>query len=156
MRCPFALSVWREASTLNPDVGSWQGDTYEEALQEWIKTPTPLYLRALSLIAAWGIWIARNNKIFRDASLSSVKVAANTLSILDHLKTTHSLGQGTHRPLCEELIDKGYPWAYFDGAASGDQLHCGGEAAYTYPINIFSTSEPVWDQAQITLLSYKP
>jgi hypothetical protein len=123
---PFSISVWLEASTLNPDVGSWQGATFEAALKDWIKMTTPKHLKALPILAAWGIWIARNNTIFWDVPQSSLRVATISLSILDHLNLGQSTGHGTSRAPQEEQIDKERPWDFFDGAASGDQLHCGG------------------------------
>jgi hypothetical protein len=97
MCCPFTLSVWMEASILNPDVGSWRGATFEATLKEWIKPTTPKYLKALPILAAWGIWIARNNTIFWDIPQSSLRVATTSLSILDHLNLGKTTGQGTSR-----------------------------------------------------------
>ena len=55
MRCPFSSSVWSEASTLNPDIGNWHGDTFETTLKYWLKLTTPNYLKALPILKAQGI-----------------------------------------------------------------------------------------------------
>jgi ribonuclease HI len=126
LRCPFTLSVWEEASNLNTTIGPWRGDSFEEALADWLSTRTPKNIKPFPIIVAWGVWIARNNSIFKDETQSSPRVAANCLSILDSLNLGAGQGWEIVRRTQVEQIDKGRPWAYFDGAASGDQLHCGG------------------------------
>jgi hypothetical protein len=94
MCCPFTSSVWVEASNLNSDIGRWRGVSFEEALKDWFKPTTPKHLKSLPILAAWGIWIARNNTLFRDDPQSPLRVAANSLSILDHLNQGESSGTG--------------------------------------------------------------
>jgi hypothetical protein len=48
----------------------------------------------------------------------------------------------------EEQIDREWSWAYFDGAASGDQLLCGGGVVYTYPLHHFFFSRLGWELVQ--------
>lgn len=49
------------------------------------------------------------------------------------------VGVGNLRVIQEEIIDKDQSWAFFDRAASGDQLLCGGVVVYTFPLGIFSS-----------------
>jgi hypothetical protein len=73
-----------EASKLNTDIGYWRGASFEEALKDRFKPITPKHLKALPILVAWGIWIARNTTLFWDDPRSPLRVVANCLSILDH------------------------------------------------------------------------
>jgi hypothetical protein len=147
MRCPFTTSVWAEATKLNSAIGAWQGASFEEALMVWLSPRTPQDLKYFPLIVAWGIWLARNSTLFRDEPQSPLRVAINCLGILAHLKPVVRKGLGNARGVQVEQIDRGRPWDFFDGAASGDHLLCGGEGGggggggdvYTYLHIIFSS-----------------
>jgi hypothetical protein len=91
----------------------------------WLSLRTPQDLKDFPLIASWGIWLAQNSTPFQDEPQSPLHVAINCLGILAHLKPVVRMGLGIARRVQVEQIDKGWPWDFFDGAASEDHLLCG-------------------------------
>jgi hypothetical protein len=70
--------------------------------------------------------MARNSSIFRDDVQSPSRVKITCLGFFEHFKFLGREGVGNLRVIHEDVIDKDQPWDFFDGAASGDQLLCGG------------------------------
>jgi hypothetical protein len=86
--------------------------------------------------------MAWNNSIFRDEVHSTSRVETACLGLFEHFKSLGRVGVGNLWDIKEEVIDKERLWAYFDGAASGDQLMCGGVVVFTLPLSFFSSQ--VW------------
>ena len=73
-----------------------------------------------------GNWIYRNHSIFEDKVVTPQLVAANSVAIANHFLITPKPPR--NRVLVQEIIDKTFPWGYFDGAAQGDPTVCGAGA----------------------------
>jgi len=67
------------------------------------------------MIVSWHIWICRNNIIFQGKQLVWTqiipKICKSYLEIPEETQVTRT------RHITLEVIDRGKPWAYFDGAA---------------------------------------
>lgn len=74
-------------------------------------------------MVCWGIWIHMNKGIFEDRVTTPQVVASNILAIASFF----SLDQKPPRvrDIWQEIIDKSFPWGYFDRAAQGDHIYCG-------------------------------
>ena len=70
----------------------------------------------------WHIWIARNQCCFEDKVLSPYLVSTLCLGCLNSFPQDKII---RIRQVVPEVIDKSYPWGYFDGSASGDPKICG-------------------------------
>jgi hypothetical protein len=100
--------------------------------------------------------MAQNSSIFRDEVQSPSRVEITCLGIFEHFKSLGRVGVGNLRVIQEEVIDKDQSWDFFDGAASGDQLLCGGVDVYTFPLHIFFFSSLGWELVQIITLRLWP
>jgi hypothetical protein len=141
IRCPFTTLVWAKVNSLNNSIGGWQGASFEEALEVWVSLRTLQDIKAFPFIVAWGIWLSWNSLLFRDELQSPLRVAINCLGILAHLKPVVRVGLGNARGVEEELIDRERPWAFFDGAASGDHLLCLGGGLFILIFTSFVSTQ---------------
>jgi len=96
----------------------------ELALRIWISVRDTVNIRALPCIITWGIWMARNKIIFEDKWTEPDIVAAQCMGILQAFPQVNP--KQNPRNIGDLVIDKSIPWAFFDGAAQGNPLICGG------------------------------
>ena len=80
------------------------------------------HIRSLPIIVLWYIWKARNLCCFDDKVLSPYQVSSLCLGCLNSFPQDKII---RIRQVEAEVIDKTYPWGYFDGLASGDPKICG-------------------------------
>ena len=80
-------------------------------------------MKYLPIIALWFIWKARNLSCFEDTILLPSQVAIFNLSLLKFPQDNLAV---KIRIIAAEIIDKSYPWGYFDGSAAGDLCGAGG------------------------------
>jgi ribonuclease HI len=126
IKCRFTKEVWKELSVVYGKLFDWDGETIEQALGRWIADKSLKTFDSLPAVVSWGIWIHRNRNIFNDRVSTPQLVAANSVAIANHFLT---IQKPPHtRILFQEVIDKSYPWGYFDGAAQGDPTMCGAGA----------------------------
>ena len=64
----------------------------------------------------------RNQSCFEDYVLSPFQVSSFCLGLLSSFPQDKIV---RFRHVVEEVIDKTYPWGYFDGSAAGDPKICG-------------------------------
>ena len=95
----------------------------ELALSRWMADRSLKKFDSLPTVVSWGIWIHRNHSIFEDKVATPQLVASNLVAIANHFLTTQKSPR--NRIPVQEVIDKTYPWGYFDGAAQGDPTMCG-------------------------------
>jgi ribonuclease HI len=98
----------------------------EQAWRNWTHSPNNKRIKALSLLACWGIWLARNSAIFHNKPSIPEITVENALSILAHFPQDKDTP--TIRVIQAEQIDSSTPWAYFDGASQNNNQVCGGGA----------------------------
>jgi hypothetical protein len=60
----------------------WEGDSIEPDFKSWICNPTVKDIKALPIIAAWGIWLAQNHALFNNVIPSPIRCALQSLAIL--------------------------------------------------------------------------
>jgi len=72
----------------------------------------------------WSIWLARNKIIFQDSFILWNKISTN-IEALFHLIPKEKPKNQT-QIIAPEVIDKSFPWTYFDDSAQ--EIGCGGGA----------------------------
>lgn len=66
----------------------------------------------------------RNERIFNDKHNSLGEIASKDVGIIAYFSVSGP--SHSRRHVVQELINKEFPWGYFDGAAGGDPVRCGG------------------------------
>jgi len=70
------MKVWTEMSSSLRKNFLWKGDSLELAWKNWTCDPRNKDIKSLPLLLRWGIWLARNARIFKEkASIPEVIVA---------------------------------------------------------------------------------
>jgi len=124
MECEFSQKSW-EATYRMENIGThWNGGSMELTHKDWISDRDTARFRALPCILTWGIWIARNRYIFKNKWTEPDVVVVNSMGILQAFP---QVSQNLTMCFVEALeLDKSIPWAFFDGAAQGTPMRCGG------------------------------
>ena len=78
----------------------------------------------MPLITIWGVWLARNLVNLKDTLIAPYVAASNGLAIIKCFPQEED--PSTVIKITEEIIDRSYNWAYFDGSLQGI-LAIGGE-----------------------------
>jgi ribonuclease HI len=120
--CPFTMKVWTETSSSLRKICIWNGDSLELAWKNWTCDPRNKEIKSLPLLISWGIWLARNARIFKEKASIPEVIVAQSLSILSHFP--QSKEAPTLRVRKQEAIDSSKPWVFFDGASQNSI--CGG------------------------------
>lgn len=124
LQCPVVQKVWLEVMHILRLQSVWEGPSLVEAFKFWWDTEATKSHGIIPLIISWGIWIARNNLIFEDIRCSEVEIATMAASLILFFSDVES--HTRVREVFEENINVEIPWGYFDGAAEGDPVRCGG------------------------------
>ena len=81
-------------------------------------------MRVLPLLVYWGIWLARNNVVFKEKVCTPTITVGQTcrvaLALPKHIRVEKQ------REILELEIDRTSPWGFFDGASHN--IVCGGGA----------------------------
>ena len=80
-------------------------------------------IKSLPIIALWFIWNAINLSFFEDTILLPSQVAIFNLGLLKFPQDNLAV---KIRIIAAEIIDKSYPWGYFDASAASDLCGSGG------------------------------
>ena len=124
LTCSYILDVWKEITILVGFNCQWEGATVGEAWESWWRRTNQKQHKILPLLVIWGVWMARNQAIFKDAS--SIPAITGTLSVgLFNSFPEHIRAVRERRSLAWEL-DRSIQWDFFDGAAQNNL--CGGGA----------------------------
>ena len=102
----------------------WSGDSVSECLKTWCLNREVKHIKYLPIIALWFIWKARNLSYFEDTLLSPAQVATFSLGLLKSFPQDNL--EVKIRTIAVEIIDKTYPWGYFDGSVAGELCGVGG------------------------------
>ena len=78
------------------------------------------HIRSFPIIVFWFIWKLRNQSCFDDYVLSPFQVSSLCLGMLSSFPQDKIV---RIRYVVEEVIDKSYPWGYFDGSAARDLFY---------------------------------
>lgn len=78
----------------------------------------------IPLIISWGLWIARNDLIFKDKGRSHVEIATKAVGLI--LFYTYVDSPPRMRPVSLESINTKLPWSFFNGSVGGDPVRCSG------------------------------
>ena len=123
INCRFTKEVWKELLEVYGKHFGWEGETVVLALGRWMANRSLKSFNSLPAVVSWGIWIYKNRSIFEDKIVTPQLVASNSVAIANHFLTTQKPPR--NRIPVQEVIDKTYPWGYFDGASQGDPTMCG-------------------------------
>lgn len=94
------------------------------------------------LIISWGIWIARNECIFKDSHRSVLEIVSKVVGLIVFFSDIDAL---PHQCLCSAVqIDENIPWAFFDGADGGDPVCCGGDSSSFCCTELYSLLRWFW------------
>jgi hypothetical protein len=80
--------------------------------------PTTKNFRALPLIVAWGIWLARNAQVFEEKLTLHLHCATQGLDIVSSFVQIKV--NKIPRHIVTKVINGSRPWAYIDGASHRD------------------------------------
>lgn len=94
----------------------------EQAWRDWWENRGFKVYRLLPLLIIWGVWLARNEVIFKEAFLVPEKTTLKSLAILSSYLPIER--RFKTRSIREVTIDKTKPWGFFDGASQN--YRCGG------------------------------
>jgi len=100
----------------------WTGASIGAAWEDWWRRTTIKKHKFLPLLVIWGIWLARNNAIFKDKPCLPEITAAQSVGIF--ISLPEHLRAANQRRIMEVEIDHSRPWAFFDGASQNNV--CGG------------------------------
>lgn len=92
----------------------WRGTNIGEAWKKWWNDVRDEKLRNIPPLINWGIWLARNKRIFKDTSTAPSIIATKIVAIYSLLPT--SLPTQAPQVIREEHINTWIFWSYFDGA----------------------------------------
>ena len=125
--CSFSTAVWSDCLSQVGLNHRWDGDTVNSAWDRWWRSFSRSKLKALPLIIIWGIWLARNGAIFENKACLPAITSAQSVGLYKALP--EHIRAAEQRRNLNLVLDKSYPWGFFDGAAQDDL--CGG-GAYLY------------------------
>jgi hypothetical protein len=114
----------------------WEGGSLEEAFRTWCNKKETSKIRALPLNIVWGVWLAKNLKLFEDKETLPLKCVVQGHKYLKCL----SIGAGKSYPhkQGEVAINKIFHGIFLMVLHKGTLLREVQEAYYTYlQINIF-------------------
>jgi hypothetical protein len=83
LECPYSKEVWKEVERLIGIGNLWEGGSLEEAFKTWCNRKETSKIRALPLNIVWGVWLARNLKLFEDKETLPLKCVVQSLNILN-------------------------------------------------------------------------
>ena len=118
----YILDVWKEVSILVGFNCQWEGDTVGDAWHSWWRRSNQQQ-RKLPLLVLWGVWLARNQAIFKDVFCTPAITSTMTVGLYNSFP--EHIRAGRDRRIITLDIDKSLPWDFFDGAAQNNM--CGKE-----------------------------
>jgi hypothetical protein len=83
MACPYTKEVWKEVEIMIGLRNAWEGEDIEEAFRSWYAKKDTKKIKALPLNIAWGVWLARNLKLFEGKETLPLKCVVQALNILN-------------------------------------------------------------------------
>ena len=89
--CGVAQNIWTDILQILNIRMVWHGGTMDEAFSLWWNTVGSKSLRMMSLIVPWGIWIARNECIFKDTRRSILEIIAKVMGLIMLFSDTDAL-----------------------------------------------------------------
>ena len=122
MDSSFTKQVWIELEAKLGLYNLWIGTSVSLCLKNWCMKGEVKHIISLPIIVLWFILKARNQSCFEDYVLSPFQVSSFCLGCLSSFPQDKII---RIRHVVEEVIDKSYPWGYFDGSAAGDPKICG-------------------------------
>ena len=121
--CTFSRSVWFELEAKLQLNNLWNGNSVSTCLKNWCLNGEVKHVRSLPVIMLWFIWKARNQSCFDDYFLSPYQVSFLCLGMLSSFPQDKIVVRIRHA--VEEVIDKSFPWGYFDRSTAGEPKICG-------------------------------
>ena len=129
----------------------WVGASLKEDLSTWWRSEATKSFRDILLINSCGIWLARNDMIFKDIIKVPSEIAIKVVGIVEHFLDLNPHGRTLI--ILQESINLDIPWEFFDGAVGGMPSRCGGGAVLYLTFRTMSCSKKGLGKALITLLS---
>lgn len=105
--------VWKDALLLLNLQADWGVTSLDDAFSTWWMSEATKDYRAIPFIISWGIWITRNDLIFKDITKTSSEIAIKAVGIADHFLDL--LPKVRFRPILQENINFDMPWFFLMG-----------------------------------------
>ena len=102
----------------------WRGLSLDDAFSSWWHSEETKSHRMVPLIISWGLWIAKNELIFKDKGSSPVEIALKAVGLI--VFYTDSDPPPRMRSVTSKIINEELPWGFFDGVVGGDSVCCRG------------------------------
>ena len=83
LKCNYCVEVWKECCKLlglGPEC-RWEGVTILDAWERWRRMEKEDIMRVLPLLVYWGIWLARNNVVFKEKVCTPTIMAGQTCGV---------------------------------------------------------------------------
>lgn len=116
LHCNAVLQLWNNIKQVIQYTGGWRGIDLINAWIEWGNSHKGTKFVNLPIIINWSIWKARNQMIFEEKVLQWPLIEARIICAYNELPDPPP--PKSRRPNPPPSIDRGTPWAYFDGAAN--------------------------------------
>jgi hypothetical protein len=120
--CLYIKEVWTKVSRIMKQHFRWIDHSLEQAWRDWWENKELKAYKLLPLLIIWGVWLVRNEVIFKEAFLAPEKTTLKSLAILSSYLPTE--GRVKTRSIREVTIDKTKSWVFFYGASQN--YRCGG------------------------------
>jgi hypothetical protein len=78
---PYSKQVWKEIEGPMGLHNTWEGVAIKQCSRRWCQNKDTTY-KSLLISYAWGIWVARNAKLFEGVDTHPLKYATQSLNIL--------------------------------------------------------------------------
>ena len=109
LKCNYCVEVWKECCKLlglGPEC-RWEGVTILDAWERWRRMEKEDIMRVLPLLVYWGIWLARNNVVFKEKVCTPTITAGHTCG--DALALPKHIRVEKRREILELDIDRTSP-----------------------------------------------
>lgn len=124
LHCSVVVQVWTHIIATLKITHKWEGSYIADAWHRWWNEVATLKDINPPLIVCWGIWLNKNYCIFQDA-LNHGPTTCNYIAAIYNLIPDDPKQQHA-QVITLEVINKSFPWAYFDGSAQAVGYVVGG------------------------------
>jgi ribonuclease HI len=133
---PFTKEVCKEVERMIGNQNVWDVRILKWPLGYGVPKRIQKNNKALPLNIAWGVWLAKNMKLFEGKKTQHLKCLVWDLNIINSYP--QSQGKKSTHGHTKKIINKNLPCAYFDGASLGTHPR-GGAGGILYLSQNYST-----------------
>lgn len=98
----------------------------DHSFSTWWRSESTKAYRAIPFIISWGLWITRNDSIFKDITNTPSEIAIKDVGIAEDF--IDLVPKVRYRSIVQEIINHDIPWGFFEGVVGEEPVHYGGGA----------------------------